>query len=226
MPGNFEDTQSNAKRKSTKKDVGTFARIEEAFQEIEEGRRKSTPEDRRRGRRFTWVFFLYFLFFMIPDSAWINMGIRIPENSHLPASILKMIELSPFPVSMFMFWLSAPFFMILALGIAYYVTMSIPWPSPEYERYAALREKKIKAGKWNSGLACALGLVIGFWWIVFDSNMIDPSLTFVKAWNPFQYKLPFYLFFGMGITVLMPIIASIFINECRFYIFSMTYTGE
>jgi hypothetical protein len=206
-----------------------FGYVQQDLQDFQEASKNRTHREKRKALYVYFLFIIYVFLFMVPDSSWLGMGVNIPEKNNLPGFVRKTMELSSFPVSVYIFWIVMPFFMFLELCIICYFTLFVPWTSVEYGRFLAVRERKNAQGSWNHMLVMCFFMFILFpLCIVLDPSAIEPSSTIVakiifKTLKIYQNKLSFILFFGSYITLFIPLAMAFIVNECRFRFFHMNH---
>jgi hypothetical protein len=191
-------------------------------QDLEDARQNCTHKQRQAEFCFIAIFSIYFLLLMVPDSFWLEAGVRIPEKDKLPGIVWKMIERSSFPVSIYILWRAAPFLMFLMSCVVCYSSVFISLGSPEYARFLVIRARTVERGYWNDALIMGPLLTIVMpLWIALDPNSFDSPNTVEKILNLYHNKLSFVIFFGL--IFLPPLTIAMLVNECRFRLFHMKH---
>jgi hypothetical protein len=151
-----------------------------------------------------WVYAIYFLIFMIPESFWVGRGVEL-VGVDMYDFVAVMVKKSSFPLSVYIFWLVAPFFMI----IASVVCVARLWTSYEFERFLL----RTNDGKQMFKL-CFLGFSICIGAVPLLSYWGEGTILY-KTLQPFHNKLPFFLIFGGCVTAGIPAVFSLTVTEFR-----------
>jgi len=193
--------------------------VEDWSMEVDQMRQELAHSQHRFDTRgfkyaFTAFFVSYFLILFIPDSAWLNMGINLPDAANIPDFASRIIGYSSFPVSSFIFIVVTPFYFIIMLS---FFLISVIHPCG-YESFLLNRKKQIEKGTWNSVPVFCIIFSIIYPWLVWNvPSLLDPSnSTFFKYFNVYQNKLAFFAFFGCTFGLLVPFLISTLCAEIRF----------
>ena len=184
--------------------------IEEAERLAAERDKKFPKEASQTSRMIYVISALYLLLFLVPDSVWLNIGVRLPHEANIPNFVLAAMSFSKFPVSVFIFFAAAPF--VFTISLVTFLRMCMT--AGHKKVYFLLREKYIEMGRWKYMLIIPIAFMIFLWlaWAHPDSAF-DPSRD--KLSRPLEYKLGFFCFFGGCIVLVYPYLITCLCLEIR-----------
>ena len=195
-----------------KADIPLSKEINNWVVDMQDASRGNTPGEQRMGWGFASIFIVESLLFMIPDPIWLRIGVIIPEKNDLSAFIWRMIELSDFPVSVYVFCKTAPFFIVLACVLSCYLAIS-----SQLERFALIRKRQVERKQWGFVITCCFLFILFPLFIVRYPNLIDSSSLVLKTLKPFQNKLSFSLFIIGYTTLVVPGALLLLVTNCRLF---------
>jgi|GEM_PF-6810529 len=192
----------------------TFKQIKENLEEFQRFSANSDPAAKARGYVLAAIFALYFLVFLVPDSVWISMGVTLPDEANISATVLMIMQHTSFPVSVYVFFKLAPFFFMLSFLYILIVAMS-----SGYKGFLRWRKEQVE-----KNFILVAGVFILAWplliWIN-PSEFLTPTSSLISS-LPYRNKLLFGLLGSAGIVLLLPAAIVVICLDIRFRLTHLT----
>jgi hypothetical protein len=168
---------------------------------------------------FYVIWALYLLLFLIPDSVWLNVGVSLPDKANIPKFVLTEMGYTKFPVSVFIFFMAAPVFFVISL-VCFFCAIT---PRRYAKVYFFMREKH-RGWLILQTIFMIMSVTVVPWvlWTYPDIYLTPTSGRAIRALNPFESKLKFFIFFSSGITTFFPLMVSLLCLKFAFFLDSLT----
>jgi hypothetical protein len=158
------------------------------------------------------IWALHLALFLVPDSAWLNMGVSLPDDAYIPDIVLIMMGYVKFPVSVFIFFATAPLFFVASLTYFSLIVMSCDVAILR----AAKKYSESRRGKYNMVFLVvfliSLPLIV---WLYPDGIFHPSDGLYMRQLKPYENKLKFFFLFGGIITIAIPAVISIVCVDIR-----------
>jgi hypothetical protein len=158
---------------------------EQLLKDLQKNYKNSTPKTKRMWRCVGMLLCVYACVFFIPDFAWIQIGIHIPNLDKYPKIMQTTVSLAKFPVSVYVFWIMIPFFFVINTLLIAFAILN----EDQYRKYLVLKYKMHKKNKYLIYGPIGFILLTIFFW--YHPHLLGPNGPVSKNFDIYNSKICF-----------------------------------